>query len=204
MRVNAWRWRILSPRSNKPMRAHLGPGQNNYIPGWVNVDANLLTAKVDIWANLSDGLPFRANSLDAVYSHHVIEHLPDLHFHFRELFRCLRPGAAFRVGGPHGDMAMRKYVAEQLDWFSDFPEKRDSLGGRLENFIFCRGEHLTILTPSYLQEIAIRAGFTDLRIVQPNTETSYPQVFGLEVLKLESESTPDAPHTLLMEGIKPA
>lgn len=30
----------------------LGPGQKNYIDGWVNVDANFVTAKIDIWADI--------------------------------------------------------------------------------------------------------------------------------------------------------
>lgn len=44
-------------------------------------------------------LPFRDESVDVIYSHHVIEHLPDLPTHFRELHRVLKPGGVFRVGG---------------------------------------------------------------------------------------------------------
>lgn len=204
MALNAWRHRNFPARRAVPVRVHLGPGQKNYLPGWVNVDANFLTAKIDVWANLADGLPFPDASVDAFYSHHVIEHLPDLATHFRELSRCLKPGGVFRVGGPHGDMAMRKYVEGASAWFSDFPDKRESLGGRLENYIFCRGEHLTILTPSFLQEVATQAGLGQVTAVRPKTETLHPEHFGPEVLGLEWEATPEAPHTLLVEGIKPA
>jgi len=203
MRVNGWAYRhIWAPRTGD-LRVHVGPGQRNYLPGWINVDANMFTGKCDVWANLEDGLPFRDSTADAVYSHHVVEHLPNLDFHFAEIFRVLKPGGVFRVGGPNGDMAARKYIEGNGDWFSDFPVKRSSVGGRYENFIYCRGEHLTILTPSFMKELATTAGFVDLVIVSPKSQTNYPQKFDAAVMALEYESTPEAPHTLLMEGRKP-
>jgi hypothetical protein len=100
-------------------------------------------------------------------------------------------------------MAARKYVEGDSAWFSDFPVKRTSLGGRFENFIYCKGEHLTILTPSFLTELASAVGFVDLAVAQPKTSTNYPDFFDEAVLALEWESTPEAPHTLLFEGRKP-
>ncbi len=186
------------------VRVHLGPGQRNYLPGWINVDANRFTGKCDVWADLAQGLPFRDASVDAIYSHHVIEHLPDLAGHFAEMFRILKPGGVIRVGGPNGDAAMREYLAGNSAWFSDFPDKRASIGGRLENYIFCRQEHLTILTPSFLEELASAAGFAEITVVMPVTETRYPALFDAPVLALEWESTPESPHTLLFEARKPA
>jgi predicted SAM-dependent methyltransferase len=93
------------------VRVQLGPGQRHYLDGWINVDANMFTAKCDVWSDISGKLPFRDESIDAIYSHHVIEHLPDLPTHFRELHRVLKPGGVIRVGGPNGDAAMREYVA---------------------------------------------------------------------------------------------
>ncbi|MCX8090760.1 MAG: class I SAM-dependent methyltransferase [Verrucomicrobiae bacterium] len=203
MRLNAWiykRWR--APRAGV-VRVHLGPGQRNYLKGWINVDANMFTGKCDVWANLEDGLPFRDQTVDAIYSHHVIEHLSNLDFHFKEMFRILKRGGVFRVGGPNGDAAIRKYLEQDTAWFSDFPVSRHSIGGRLENFIFCRGEHLTILTPSFLNELAVQAGFGEVSVAEPCRTTRYPQHFGEAVLRLEWESTPDTPHTLIVEGCKP-
>jgi predicted SAM-dependent methyltransferase len=193
---------LLAPRTGR-VKAHLGPGQANYLPNWVNVDANL-TAKIDVWADLRDRLPFRDATVDAFYSHHMVEHLPDarLPFHFAEMFRCLKPGGAIRVGGPNGDSAIRKYLEGDTDWFSDYPDKRQSVGGRLANFIFCRGEHLTLLTPSYVSEIALAAGFRDIATRRPQTETGFPELFA-EVLELERESSPEVPHTLIVEAVKP-
>src|SRR5450432_2041282 len=118
MRVNASLYRRFRQKENL-IKAHLGCGQKNYLPGWVNVDANFITAKIDLWANLEQGLPFCDQSVDKIYSFHVIEHLPDsaLAAHFREMFRVLTPGGVIRVGGPNIDNACRKLLDEDSNWF---------------------------------------------------------------------------------------
>lgn len=198
MKLNGAMYRLF--RAGKSgLCVHLGPGQKNYINGWINVDANMFTAKCDVWADLRNKLPFKDNSVKAVYSHHMVEHLPNLHFHFQEIFRCLEPGGVYRVGGPNGDEAIKKFVEKDIDWFGDFPDSRLSIGGRFENFIFCRQEHLTILTESYLREIMDNVGFKDVKKCMPATEGN--KLFQ-ECLNYEHEKTPDAPHTLLLEGTK--
>ena len=205
MRANALRHRLL-PSQVRAAKVHLGPGQGKYLNGWTNVDANFVTAKIDIWADISAKLPFRTETVEAFYSHHVIEHLPDrlLPFHFSEMFRSLKPGGVIRVGGPNADMAIKKFEEDDLDWFSDFPDQRRSIGGRFANFILCRGDHLTILTSSYLRELAEDAGFDQISFCKPAQVTQFPSVFDEEVLSREWESTPDFPHTLLMEARKNA
>jgi predicted SAM-dependent methyltransferase len=204
MRVNALRHRLF-PRSNSPPKIHLGPGRGNYLNGWTNVDANFVTCKLDIWADLRAKLPFRRGTVEAFYSHHVIEHLPDalLPFHFGEMFRCLRPSGVIRIGGPNTDTAIRKFTENDLDWFGDFPDTRRSIGGRFANFILCRGEHLTILTSSYLRELAEDAGFDKVAFCKPVCETQFPLIFDHTVLSKEWESTYDFPHTIVMEAQKP-
>jgi predicted SAM-dependent methyltransferase len=154
MRINGIVYKAFRSPRDGVVKVHLGPGQQKYLPGWINLDANVFTAKIDVWANLFDPLPFRDKSVDAFYSHHVIEHLAEtvLPLHFKEMYRCLKPGGMIRVGGPNADNAMRKYLEGDSAWFSDFPDYRRSIGGRLANFILCGGEHLSILTFSYLEE----------------------------------------------------
>jgi SAM-dependent methyltransferase len=201
MRLNGLVYRKLR-QNGQPIKAHLGCGQKHYFPGWVNVDANILTAKIDLWANLEDGLPFRDNSVERFYSFHVIEHLPDaaLSRFFREMYRSLIPGGAIRVGGPNIDNACRKLLENDLSWFPEFPDPRASIGGRFANFLFCRNEHLTALTASYLEELAVAAGFFDLHFCAPVTESFY---FDADVLGTEYESDVKFPHSILLEARKP-
>jgi len=181
---------------------HLGPGQKNYLDSWINVDANLLTAKVDVWADLRNPLPFKDNSVDIFYSHHVIEHLPDLQRHFDELYRCLKTSGKIRIGGPNGDMAIDRFVANDNVWFGDFPDKRNSIGGRFENFIFCRQEHLTILTFSFIEELLTKSGFAKIKKRLPVKETGFPEYINQQVLTKEYENDFDFPHTLIIEAEK--
>src|SRR6478609_2452378 len=95
MKANALVYRAFRAPSHESVRVHLGPGQKNYLEGWVNVDANMFTGKCDLWADLRNPLPFKNNSISAFYSHHVVEHLPDLSKHFGEVYRCLKPGGVY-------------------------------------------------------------------------------------------------------------
>ena len=201
MRLNGILYRYFRAPRFGTLKVHLGPGQRNYLEGWVNVDANVFTGKCDVWADLRNPLPFHSSTVDAMYSHHVIEHLPDLGYHFKEVFRCLKPGGVYRVGGPNGDAAAAKLLEGDKEWFSDFPDKRSSIGGRFENFVFCRQEHLTVLTFSFLEEIAEKIGFRGIRRCKPVVETGSPGLF-LDCMSKEYESDLEVPHTLIAECTK--
>jgi predicted SAM-dependent methyltransferase len=202
MKVNGYIYRNFRAQTEGQLVVHLGPGQKNYINGWVNVDANMFTGKCDVWADLRNPLPFRDGTVDAFYSHHVIEHLPKMYFHLNEVFRCLKSGGVYRVGGPNGDSAIAKFMENDSSWFGDFPDKRKSIGGRFENFIFCRGEHLTVLTFTMLEEFMSDIGYKDICLCKPVKETNYPKLFSDCLLK-EYESDFETPHTLIVEAKKP-
>jgi hypothetical protein len=119
------------------------------------------------------------------------------------VFRCLKPGGTYRVGGPNGDTAIERFVAGDSAWFYDWPDAWESIGGRFENFIFCRGEHLTILTSSWLRELMSAAGFVDIQVRQPTRETGYPEVYDAQVMAHEWETDFDHPHTLILEACRP-
>ena len=194
--------RLRAPRSGD-VKVHLGPGQKNYISGWINIDANIFTGKADLWADLRNPLPFDDNSCDAFYSHHMIEHLPNMESHLSEVLRCLKPGGIYRVGGPNGDSAIAKFVEGDPKWFGGFPDDRKSVGGRLENFIFCRQEHLTLLTLSFVTELLGNAGFGDIKKCDPVRESTARDMFS-DCLTTEEESDYVTPHTLIVEAVKPA
>jgi predicted SAM-dependent methyltransferase len=200
--ISGWFYRVfLAPRSGT-VKVQLGPGKRNYLPGWINVDANFLTAKADCIADFRHALPFRDNSVDAIYSINVLEHIPDIDFHFREMYRCLKPGGVIRVGGPSGDSHIKKFLEGDLEWFSTFPDLRKSVGGRLSNYLMMRGEHLHILTESFLREISDNEGFRNFKVCSAVTETNFGELFA-PAIATEYESTPETPKAFLIEAVKP-
>lgn len=205
MKLNGLVYKIFkAPISNNKsiVKVQLGPGQNNYIDGWINVDANIFSGKADVWANLNNQLPFNNDSVDIFYSHHVIEHLFNLKSHFKQMHNALKPNGRIRIGGPNADSAIKKYIANDTTWFNDFPDERKSIGGKLENFIICRQEHLTLLTFSFLEELLLDAGFKNIKSVISSKETNFNDIILNDVLSKEWELDFNFPITLMIEAEK--
>ena len=61
MRINSYIYkRFFSPsKSKKKYFVQLGPGKTNYLDGWINVDSNIISGKLDVWCDLKYGLPFK-------------------------------------------------------------------------------------------------------------------------------------------------
>jgi predicted SAM-dependent methyltransferase len=93
---------------NSPLRLDLGSGESP-IPGWVNVD--LVGHRPDLAWDLSMPLPLAEGSVEAIFTEHLLEHLPpttalDL---IRECYRLLAPGGTLRVGVPDAGAYLRAY-----------------------------------------------------------------------------------------------
>jgi hypothetical protein len=80
-------------------------------PEWVNMD--FTSAHPSVRAHdLRRGVPFPANTFDAVYHSHVLEHFSrrDAVPFVRECFRVLRPGGVLRVAVPDLEQICRLYL----------------------------------------------------------------------------------------------
>jgi prepilin-type processing-associated H-X9-DG protein len=198
---NYW-WRRcrrgLAPVNGHELHLHLGCGPK-YLPGFVNVDANPLR-KIDLWLDVRCGLPFAADSVNSVYSTHMMEHLyPDeLEALLRECVRVLKPGAGLRIIVPSLRNAVLAYDRNRTDWFpTHFPHHFDSPGGRLSNFLFCDGQHRTAFDFDYLQELLCKAGFHH---VEESWE-GQSRLYGEQVPAFEPNEG-DLPHSLYVEAFK--
>ena len=95
----------------------------------------------------------------------------------------------------HGDQEIRRGRRRLVHRFS---RRRRSVGGRFENFIFCRQEHLTILTLFVAARarnrcrLSWRSSHASPAATPAIRNTSTPAV-----LALEPETTPECPHTLI-------
>ena len=82
-------------------------------------------------------LPYEDASFDAIFSHHVIEHVGDHEKHLSEAHRVLRPGGALYLGTPNrhriigylGSFSATR--AEKIKW--NLQDYKDRLRGKFRN-----------------------------------------------------------------------
>jgi predicted SAM-dependent methyltransferase len=86
---------LLPPES---VKLNIGAGRT-YIPGFTNID---LTPQADVSLNLSEEpLPFGDDSVDLIFSHHTLEHIPDYLFALSEIHRVLKHNGLLLIGVPY-------------------------------------------------------------------------------------------------------
>jgi predicted SAM-dependent methyltransferase len=89
---------------------NLGCGER-YHPDWINIDVISRGPDV-IKHDVSTGLPFPAESADAVYSAAVFEHIRrrNVRKFLTEIYRVVKPGGIIRVGVPDLEKICRLYL----------------------------------------------------------------------------------------------
>jgi SAM-dependent methyltransferase len=87
-------------RPRSPVRVDLGCGRRK-ARGSIGVDL-VPSPVVDVVADFTQGLPFKDDSVDAVYAYHLLEHLDDFLWFMGEIWRVCRHGARVYVKVPHG------------------------------------------------------------------------------------------------------
>jgi predicted SAM-dependent methyltransferase len=71
--------------------------------GWVNID-NRPWEGVNMVRDVTRGLPFDSDSVDEIYTSHMLEHLnpTDAQFFLKECQRVLKRGGTLEIHVPHG------------------------------------------------------------------------------------------------------
>jgi predicted SAM-dependent methyltransferase len=89
------------------MKLNLGCG-NAKLSDWINVDIN---PGADVITNLRNGLPFKDNTFQFIYSEHVLEHFSytEAQMILRECYRVLSDQGVMRIAMPDLDYLVRKY-----------------------------------------------------------------------------------------------
>ncbi|MBU3663542.1 MAG: methyltransferase domain-containing protein [Bacteroidetes bacterium] len=98
------------------MKKYLNIGcGSRYHSAFENIDVNPAHPSI-IKHNVKKGLPFPANSFEAVYHSHVLEHLPSEKGKamLEECFKVLQPGGVIRIAVPDLEKMVRFYLS-QLD-----------------------------------------------------------------------------------------
>lgn len=117
-------------KASEPLRVIVGGGDHFYGSDWHNIEYvtkgysdkyKTLPANIDISLDLSASpkFPIADNSLEALYTSHVIEHLENQHIQnvFNNAYRTLKPGGYFRISCPDIDLYLRALKDNDLEFF---------------------------------------------------------------------------------------
>ncbi len=131
--------------------------QNRYAiaPDWITVD--LFDADFSHDFKTLAPLPFHEESMELVYTSHMIEHLPEnscQHF-FNESYRLLKQGGVLRIEAPDAEKIILEYKRNNDDFFFNLLNKEEkSQFGRVLNthdvfmgLLSCyieQGKHLSV------------------------------------------------------------
>lgn len=184
----AWMW--LEPRSTNAIRSltgrdrqvvrqylaanatpklHIGCG-GNHLVGWLNTE--LCPRGDEIFLDATKPFPFADHTFTAVYSEHMIEHIPyanavDM---VRECFRVLRPGGALRLVTP--DLAFLRALLDgssdpRREAYFEFYQRHNRLTGpfnatHLVNHFVRAWGHQFIYDAETLTRLLGDAGFQDV------------------------------------------
>ncbi len=87
------------PEIKAVKKINLGGG-NDRMPGYTNIDI-LALPNVDMVHDLATGIPLPDGSVAEVYTTHFLEHLDDVVFMMKEIYRVCAPGALVKIKAPY-------------------------------------------------------------------------------------------------------
>jgi predicted SAM-dependent methyltransferase len=95
----------------KEIKLELGSGAKKGVNGYITVD----TVGADIYRDLRHGIPLRNNTVSAIYSSHMLEHIPfkELILFLQECKRVLKPGGTLSVCVPNSRNYLKAYIEKR-------------------------------------------------------------------------------------------
>jgi len=104
--VASFKWSALQKQPN--IKLELGSGVKRGKNGWTTVDLR----GADINYNLRGGLPLKDESVDAIYTSHMLEHIPykGLMILLKECHRVLKKGGSLSVCVPNAKLYIQAYL----------------------------------------------------------------------------------------------
>ena len=161
MKLNGLIYRAFRAPRTGTVKVQLGPGQQHYLPGWINVDI-ARGPQVDIIWDLRKRLPFRDASCSAIFSEHVIEHLSkdDAEKLLSECHRVLQAGGVLRLSTPDAGRYLRSYEGDgEFLRHPQFAEPFETPLDRINQMMREYGQHLWAYDADSLFLTLHKAGF---------------------------------------------
>jgi len=119
-------------KSLNEVMLNVGAGRSRH-DHWINVDLKASSLSVD-WRDKDINhdlltytiLPFHDDAVDAIYSSHTMEHIPQaaVDFFFADAKRILKPGAIMRISVPNTDLAIQSFLRGDKRFFEEFYSER--------------------------------------------------------------------------------
>lgn len=174
------------------IKLHIGSGALVIEGGWINIDMEDLPT-VDISMNVLEGLPFKSNSVDMVYSEHFIEHLPrdGTKFFLAEALRVLKPGGVHRVLTPDIRNCVDVFLKgnfRDVSWAKEYG--LESSADYLNQTLRLWG-HQYLFDQETLFKFADEAGYTDMTWEKLN-ESRFPDLAGIDT----------RPNSIILDAVK--
>tara|TARA_B100000900_G_scaffold415480_1_gene445506 strand:- start:5843 stop:6505 length:663 start_codon:yes stop_codon:yes gene_type:complete len=169
--ISKRRWKKII--LNDEVKLNLGSGPTKGKSGWVNVD--LIGA--DINHDLAKGIPLKDNTVDAVYSSHVFEHIPysDLIHVINEIRRILKPGGRLLVCVPNAGLYLRAYFNNEMflnydEMFSPAAVNTNSKIDQLNYIAYLNGDHTFMFDEENIINIFKMCNFNNVEFRDFNPE----------------------------------
>jgi predicted SAM-dependent methyltransferase len=177
-------------RAHSVRKLHLGTGSNAY-DGWLNTDiTDFRRLNRVVYLDARKPFPLPDNSIDVVFSEHMIEHLTyaEGQHCLAECHRVLRPGGRIRIATPSIDRLLKLYEPVLTDlehrymrWsIETFVKEADAvLPGFVLNNIFRNFGHQFVYDHQTLGHALETAGFVDIES-WPTGRSGDERLVGLE------------------------
>jgi predicted SAM-dependent methyltransferase len=151
------------------------------IKGWINVD-HARGPEVQVVWDLRRGLPFQDESCSAIFSEHLIEHVPreDAARLLAECHRVLAGGGVLRLSTPDAGRYLRSYAGDQ-NFLSDpaFGEAAGTPMDRVNQMMREGGQHLWVYDAESLTQALKTAGFSRI-VEQEFAQSMVPKMQGID------------------------
>lgn len=185
--VAAYHWATL--RRQPIIKLELGSGAKRGTDGWTTVDLRC----ADINDNLNHGIPLADNSVDAIYTSHMLEHIPyrELIALLEECYRVLKKGGYLSVCVPNAANYIRAYIEKrEFEDKSRFYDKAlidtGSFLDQVNYMAYMNQDHCYMFDEENLVNTLKKAGFVNakLRTFDPaldSTKFDYVSIYALAI-----------------------
>ena len=175
------KWKRLE--QSKIVKLELGSGTKKGTNGWTTVDMG----QADISWDLRRGIPLPNDSVDRIYSSHLLEHIPydQLLLFLRECRRVMKKSAEFSVCVPNLKLYVDAYKDGKLfrsrdTWWQPGLVDTGSSIDQLNYFVYMKDEHKYMFDEENLINTLTKCGFSNVKLREFDEE--------LDILKRDKES----------------